>query len=80
MNETTKERDEQAGDCLEHEQPTRKRIGISCSRFYKMIADDEFPKPIKIGRSSLWPKSWTDTWIAKKVAEAKTKADRTRAA
>jgi prophage regulatory protein len=31
-----------------------KRIGIGKSKLYDMVAKNEFPQPVKIGRASVW--------------------------
>lgn len=35
--------------------------------FYKLIKDGEFPKPIKLGRSSRWLRSEVETWFEKRI-------------
>lgn len=40
------------------------KIRISKSLLYKMIKNDEFPKPVKIGIRSLWPLSCIQEYIA----------------
>ncbi|MFJ5434005.1 helix-turn-helix transcriptional regulator [Pectobacterium sp. CHL-2024] len=41
--------------------------GLSDKWFYKLIKNDEFPKPIKMGRSSRWLKSEVEVWIQKRI-------------
>jgi len=41
--------------------------GFRRSTIYKMAAAGAFPKPIKIGASSVWPKSHLDPWLAERV-------------
>ncbi len=36
---------------------------LSDKRFYKLIQDGEFPKPIKLSRSSHWLKSEVGGWL-----------------
>ncbi len=43
-------------------------IQISRSTIYLMMSKDEFPKPIKIGGSSLWRLSQINDYINKKIA------------
>jgi len=43
-------------------------IQISRSTIYLMISRDEFPKPVKIGGSSLWRLSQIRDFINKKIA------------
>ncbi|MET4878280.1 AlpA family transcriptional regulator [Morganella morganii] len=44
--------------------------GLSDKWFYKLIQDGQFPKPIKLGRSSRWLKSEVDTWLKARIAES----------
>lgn len=39
-----------------------KMIGFNADWIYKRIARDQFPKPIKIGRSSRWKRSTIIEW------------------
>lgn len=43
--------------------------GIPHSTLYELIKNDGFPKPVKIGRSSLWAKSAIDAWFANKASQ-----------
>lgn len=43
--------------------------GIKRSQVYAMIARGEFPKQMKVGRSSLWPLRDVDRWIDDRIAE-----------
>ncbi|MET4862750.1 helix-turn-helix transcriptional regulator [Morganella morganii] len=45
--------------------------GLSDKWFYKLIQDGQFPKPIKLGRSSRWLKSEVDTWLRARIAESR---------
>ncbi|HDU8651728.1 helix-turn-helix transcriptional regulator [Morganella morganii] len=45
--------------------------GLSDKWFYKLIQDGQFPKPIKLGRSSRWLKSEVDTWLKVRIAESR---------
>jgi prophage regulatory protein len=40
-------------------------VNLSKAQIYKLIARDEFPKPMKIGKSSLWLASEVDAWLEK---------------
>lgn len=40
-----------------------KAIGVSEKHIYRLIRQQGFPKPIKIGRSSRWKKSDIAEWI-----------------
>lgn len=41
--------------------------GLTDKWFYKLIKDGEFPKPIKLGRSSRWTESEVKTWLKQRV-------------
>ena len=43
---------------------------ISRATFCSMVKKGEFPKPIKIGRSSLWTQEQVQTYMRQKVKEA----------
>ncbi|HCT1400454.1 AlpA family transcriptional regulator [Morganella morganii subsp. morganii] len=45
--------------------------GLSDKWFYKLIQDGQFPKPIKLGRSSRWLKSEVETWLKKCISESR---------
>lgn len=45
--------------------------GLTDKWFYKLIKDKEFPKPIKLGRSSRWFKSEVEKWLKDKIAESR---------
>lgn len=41
----------------------RQLIGLGKSQLYRLIADGDFPAPVKIRRSSRWLSSEVDGWI-----------------
>ncbi|EMH8208204.1 MULTISPECIES: helix-turn-helix transcriptional regulator [Morganellaceae] len=45
--------------------------GLTDKWFYKLIQDGEFPKPIKLGRSSRWLKSEVENWLQARIAESR---------
>ncbi|HCM62118.1 MAG TPA: hypothetical protein DIT05_06170 [Morganella sp. (in: Bacteria)] len=45
--------------------------GLSDKWFYKLIKDGEFPKPIKLGRSSRWLKSEIENWLQECIAKSR---------
>ncbi|WOB99314.1 MULTISPECIES: helix-turn-helix transcriptional regulator [unclassified Providencia] len=45
--------------------------GLTDKWFYKLIQDGEFPKPIKLGRSSRWLKSEVENWLQNRIAESR---------
>ncbi|EMV2013547.1 helix-turn-helix transcriptional regulator [Proteus mirabilis] len=46
--------------------------GLTDKWFYKLIQDGEFPKPIKLGRSSRWLKSEVEHWLQERIQESRT--------
>ncbi|MGJ5721724.1 helix-turn-helix transcriptional regulator [Morganella sp. B601] len=46
--------------------------GLSDKWFYKLIQDGQFPKPIKLGRSSRWLKSEVEQWLQERIQESRT--------
>ena len=46
----------------------RQRVGMSKSQIYKLIAQDQFPKPVKVSRRiSCWVAAEVDSWIKNKI-------------
>lgn len=45
--------------------------GLTGKWFYKLIQDGEFPKPIKLGRSSRWLRSEVESWLQARIAESR---------
>ncbi|CAM4360022.1 MULTISPECIES: helix-turn-helix transcriptional regulator [Lelliottia] len=45
--------------------------GMTDKWFYKLIQQGQFPKPIKLGRSSRWRKSEVETWMQQRVADSR---------
>ncbi|MFH6894366.1 helix-turn-helix transcriptional regulator [Providencia huaxiensis] len=45
--------------------------GLTDKWFYKLIQDGEFPKPIKLGRSSRWLKSEVEQWLQARIDESR---------
>ena len=47
----------------------RQRVGISKSQIYKLIAQDKFPKPLKVShRISCWVAAEIDEWVQELIA------------
>ncbi|AIA46441.1 AlpA family transcriptional regulator [Serratia ficaria] len=40
---------------------------LSDKWFYKLIQQGEFPKPIKLGRSSRWLQSEVEAWVQHRI-------------
>ncbi|WGO83875.1 helix-turn-helix transcriptional regulator [Arsenophonus apicola] len=45
--------------------------GMTDKWFYKLIQDGEFPKPIKLGRSSRWFKSEVESWMQLRIEDSR---------
>ncbi|MGJ7324972.1 AlpA family transcriptional regulator [Morganella morganii] len=45
-----------------------KFTGLTDKWFYKLIQNGQFPKPIKLGRSSRWLKSEVEAWLQARIA------------
>ncbi len=45
--------------------------GMTDKWFYKLIKDGDFPKPIKLGRSSRWFKSEVENWMQQRIVESR---------
>lgn len=39
--------------------------------FYRLISEGQFPKPIKLGRSSRWLKSEVEAWMQQRIADSR---------
>lgn len=45
-----------------------RRVGLSRSAIYRLMEQEEFPKPIKLGpRAVGWPQSYIDAWIERRM-------------
>ncbi len=45
--------------------------GLTDKWFYKLIQLGEFPKPIKLGRSSRWLQSEVEAWLQQRIAKSR---------
>lgn len=41
--------------------------GLTDKWFYKLISEGQFPKPVKLGRSSRWLQSEVEHWVQKRI-------------
>lgn len=48
-------------------------VGFGRSRVYQLINAGEFPKPIKVGKSSRWVRAEIDSWLSAQIAARATK-------
>ncbi|MBA3164881.1 AlpA family transcriptional regulator [Salmonella enterica] len=48
-----------------------KLTGLTDKWFYKLIKDGQFPKPIKLGRSSRWKQSEIEDWLQQRIADSR---------
>lgn len=47
------------------------RTGLTDKWFYRLMKDGEFPKPIKLGRSSRWLQSEVETWLQQRIDQSR---------
>ncbi|AUO66076.1 Rha family transcriptional regulator [Citrobacter freundii complex sp. CFNIH2] len=45
--------------------------GLTDKWFYRLIQLGEFPKPIKLGRSSRWLESEVEAWLQQRIAKSR---------
>lgn len=45
--------------------------GLTDKWFYKLIKEGEFPKPIKLGRSSRWLQSEVEAWLQQRINQSR---------
>lgn len=45
--------------------------GLTDKWFYKLISEGQFPKPIKLGRSSRWMQSEVENWIQQRINQSR---------
>lgn len=41
--------------------------GLTDKWFYKLISEGQFPKPVKLGRSSRWLQSEVEKWVQERI-------------
>lgn len=44
-----------------------RRVGVKKTKLYDMVQAGEFPRPVKIGKSSVWPDSVIREWQEEKM-------------
>ncbi|HDL6672663.1 TPA: AlpA family transcriptional regulator [Yersinia enterocolitica] len=45
--------------------------GLTDKWFYKLISEGQFPKPIKLGRSSRWLQSEVEAWLQQYIDKSR---------
>jgi prophage regulatory protein len=46
----------------------RQKVGLSRSQIYKLIQQEQFPRPVKLGEKvSVWVDSEVEEWMSKQV-------------
>lgn len=45
--------------------------GLTDKWFYKLISEGQFPKPIKLGRSSRWLQSEVEAWLQQHIDKSR---------
>lgn len=43
------------------------KVGVGKTAIYALIKEEEFPKPVKLGASSVWPEHEVDAWLTTKL-------------
>ncbi|QXN62811.1 helix-turn-helix transcriptional regulator [Serratia fonticola] len=65
----------QAAQSLIRLPEVQRRVGYGKAWVYKLIAQNRFPKPVKIGtRSIAFIESEVDEWISQRIAESRGEA------
>lgn len=44
-----------------------KRVGLGKTTVYRLISENEFPAPVRIGAAALWSSEKIDEWIRSRV-------------
>lgn len=47
------------------------RVGLKKSQLFQLIKDGEFPKPVKVGRASLFVSAEVDAWLSERIRQAR---------
>ncbi|WP_411170841.1 helix-turn-helix transcriptional regulator [Klebsiella michiganensis] len=45
--------------------------GLTDKWFYKLISEGQFPKPVKLGRSSRWMQSEVEKWVQERIDQSR---------
>ncbi|HBT3066252.1 TPA: AlpA family transcriptional regulator [Klebsiella pneumoniae] len=45
--------------------------GLTDKWFYKLISEGQFPRPIKLGRSSRWMQSEVENWVQQRINQSR---------
>ncbi|HCL5336723.1 TPA: AlpA family transcriptional regulator [Salmonella enterica] len=45
--------------------------GLTDKWFYKLISEGQFPKPVKLGRSSRWLQSEVEHWVQERIEQSR---------
>ncbi|WP_411165478.1 helix-turn-helix transcriptional regulator [Klebsiella oxytoca] len=45
--------------------------GLTDKWFYKLISEGQFPRPIKLGRSSRWMQSEVVNWVQQRINQSR---------
>ncbi|AJJ58386.1 helix-turn-helix transcriptional regulator [Yersinia pseudotuberculosis] len=48
-----------------------KLTGLTDKWFYKLISLGQFPRPIKLGRSSRWLQSEVEIWLQQRIEQSR---------
>lgn len=45
------------------------RVSLKKTAVYKMMAEDQFPRPVKLGQASAWVEQEVNDWISARLSE-----------
>lgn len=47
------------------------RVSLKKTKVYSLIAEDDFPRPVKLGSASAWVETEIDQWLAERACARK---------
>lgn len=47
----------------------QRRVGLGKTKIYEMVKNNEFPRPTKAGRATLWPSAAVNKWVEQRIAQ-----------
>lgn len=45
------------------------RVALKKTAVYKLMAEEEFPRPVKLGSASAWVEAEIEDWISERMTE-----------
>ncbi|SEI92833.1 helix-turn-helix transcriptional regulator [Frateuria terrea] len=55
--------------CLLRLREVERRVGLGRTAIYQRITSGTFPRPVKLGTSSLWVDSEIEAWVSERIRE-----------